>query len=266
MSSRQRTYSWNSLDQELALWAQDGRVLPLWWRDDDATAPSKALTQLANLSNTFGLPVHLAVIPKLATNALADTLDTAFVPVVHGWSHDSHAPYDQKKAEFGDHRPTSVTLHEAQAGLARLTELFGDRLQPMFVPPWNRIGPDVTAALGALGYRAVSTFTPRNTQWAAPGLHQINTHLDVIDWRGSRSLADPQGLIDQLTRQLGDRRAGAADATEPYGILTHHLVHDPAIWDFTEELIERLLAGPAKPWRFSTTAPNSTLLNARTVS
>ena len=79
---------------------------------------------------------------------------------------------------------------------------------------------------------------------------QINTNLDPIDWNGSRSLAPAERLIAQVAEQLKDRRKGRADMREPYGILTHHLVHDAAIWDFTEALISRLLAGPAVPWTY----------------
>ena len=40
-----------------------------------------------------------------------------------------------------------------------------------------------------------------------------------------------------------------ADNHEPYGILTHHLVHDAAIWHFTETLISRLMQGPGQVWQ-----------------
>lgn len=83
---------------------------------------------------------------------------------------------------------------------------------------------------------------------AAPGLSQINTHLDPIDWRGSRGLADPDMLISQTVALLRDRREGRADADEPFGVLTHHLVHDQRIWDFTEHLLSQLLDGPVRIW------------------
>ena len=87
---------------------------------------------------------------------------------------------------------------------------------------------------------------------AAPNLTRINTQLDPIAWHDGKSLINPADLIAQVARQLADRRTGTADNDEPYGILTHHLVHDDAIWDFTEQLISRLLRGPATSW----TAPN----------
>ncbi|TLP69269.1 polysaccharide deacetylase [Parasedimentitalea maritima] len=245
---------WAALDQELQTWVDQGLTLPLWWRDDDAIAPTAELDQLTALSTKLGLPVHLAVIPKGATKTLADYLTetTQLIPVVHGWAHLSHAPKGEKKAEFGAHRPVDEIIKDASQGLRNLQKLFGPELVPMFVPPWNRIAAEVVQELPGLGFTALSTFTPRTAPLAAEGLAQINTHLDPIHWKGSRSVVPPQQLLDQATKQLNARRLGRADNTEPYGILTHHLVHDAEIWRVTEALIARLMAGPACPWTLDT--------------
>lgn len=245
------TDQWAMLDAEIRQWKAAGLRLPLWWRDDDAVDVTAALEQLLALSHQTGLPVSLAVIPNAATMALARRLHSSTATVlVHGWTHENHAPVEQKKAEFGPARPVSETTEDARAGLARLRELFGPGLAPVFVPPWNRITPETAVALPALGYKAVSTFTPRRAVEAAPGLLQINTHLDPIHWRGDRSLVPPARLIAQIAHDLHMRRLGQDDPTEPYGILTHHLVHDAAIWDFTHELISRLMDGIADAWTF----------------
>jgi hypothetical protein len=241
---------WTPLDRELAVWTDSGSCLPIWWRDDDATEPTQALDQLIGLADQINLPVHLAVIPATATETLARLVQgqTRVVPVVHGWSHRNHAPSGAKKAEFGTDRPLADMVDDASRGLARLSGLFGPALRPMFVPPWNRIAPQMVAALPDLGFQAVSTFTPRGSSHPVAGLEQINTHLDPIDWRRDRGLVDPDALVAQVVRQLADRRLGRADNAEPYGILTHHLVHDAAIWAFTEQLFSRMLNGPVRPW------------------
>ena len=102
-----------------------------------------------------------------------------------------------------------------------------------------------------LGYNALSTFTPRKTPLAAPGLAQINTHLDPIAWKTGGGLLPPKALVAQLVQHLTDRRLGQTDNFEPYGILTHHLVHDAAIWAFTNALLARLMAGPTRLWTTS---------------
>lgn len=243
---------WTPLDLELSRWQDTGLVLPLWWRDDDAIAPTGALDQLSALAHKLALPVHLAVIPSAAQPQLATyvSADPTLIPVVHGWAHTNQAAAGEKKCEFPDHRPVEAALSDIEAGLARLQDLFGPRLEPIFVPPWNRIAADLLPWMAGAGFVALSTFTPRTKTKAAPGLAQINTHLDPIDWKGSRSLVAPDRLIAQVCQQLQARRLGTADNTEPYGILTHHLVHDTAIWEFTAALITRLMQGPAQVWQF----------------
>lgn len=247
------TPDWTPLDAELARWMDAGLCLPLWWRDDDAVRPTAELDRLNTLSGRLGLPVHLAVIPAGATPELAAVCASApqLIPVVHGWAHRNNAPAGEKKAEFGAHRPAEETLADAKRGLETLRAVFGDAVQPLFVPPWNRIGRGTVQGLAGLGYSALSTFKPRKAAEAAPGLVQINTHLDPIAWKTRRALVPPQQLIAQVTGQLADRREGRADNREPYGLLTHHLVHDGAIWAFTEALAARLLAGPARAWAFT---------------
>ncbi|WP_171235395.1 polysaccharide deacetylase family protein [Ruegeria sp. HKCCA6837] len=244
------TPDWHPLDTELDLWRVSGLSFPLWWRDDDAIAPTPQLDRLADLSSQLDVPLHLAVIPNGATPALAEYIADrpSLIPVVHGWAHVNHAPEGEKKAEFQLHRPLDQMVDDAKAGMARLGDLFGDDMRPMFVPPWNRIAPEIAAQLPDLGFRILSTATPRKTPFPAPGLEQINTHLDPIDWRGTRSLINPDILIKQTVDLLRDRREGRADNAEPFGILTHHLVHDQDIWTFTEALLRKLLNGPATVW------------------
>lgn len=251
------TEDWTPLDRELDAWDKAGMTLPLWWRDDDAVADTPALRQLDALSTETGLPVHLAVIPAGADAALGALVaaHTHLIPLVHGRAHENHAPEGQKKAEFGPHRPPAEMKADIAWGLSRLSDLFGPRLRPVFVPPWNRIAPELVAGLAGLGFAALSAFAPRKTALAAPGLARINTHLDPIDWRGTRSLVAPDRLIAQMALQLADRRSGYADNDEPYGLLTHHLAHDGAIWDFTARLLSRLRNGPTRAWSFDDLPP-----------
>ena len=241
------TFDFSPLTAELARWRADNLALPVWWRDDDAVEPTPALHRLLSLARQTRLPVHLAVIPQGATRSLAGlcTRNCDVVPMVHGWSHVNHAPQGEKKAEFG--HPRSAALAETKAALDGLRILFGPDLLPVFVPPWNRIDPSVTAGLAAQGYTGLSAFTPRSGRLAAPRLVQINTHIDPIFWKGGGGLVDPDTQIAALADLLKKRRAGLQDASEPLGLLTHHLVHDAAIWRFSEALIMTLLDGGAAP-------------------
>lgn len=235
---------------ELQRWRIEGLVLPIWWRDDDAVRPRPELDRLLALAAKFAAPIHLAVIPEPATPELTRHLDATsdvFV-LVHGWKHANHAPPDQKKAEFGLHRAPDVMLGEIVAGRRKLTDLFGERALPVFTPPWNRIAADLVDNLAAAGFTALSTFTPRAAAFAAPGLLQVNTHLDPVGWKQGGGLLDLSLLDAQLARELAARRLGKADNAEPYGILTHHLVQDEATWAFTERLLDKLASSGSVRW------------------
>jgi hypothetical protein len=236
------TFDWTVLQQELARWRAERRQPTLWWRDDDAIAPTKALDRLEALASSFDLPVHLAVIPAQAGTPLAQRVEASdhFVPLVHGWAHENHAPATDKKSEFGAPRQRAERdLHEA---LATMRSLFPAHLLPVFVPPWNRLDPGLLPVLKRLGYTAVSSF---GRQAGGDTLPFINTHLDPIDWRGHRSLADPDQLIAHAAADLAEMRENASGSPEALGLLTHHLVHDEAIWSFSEHFVSEMLEGGA---------------------
>jgi hypothetical protein len=247
------TEGWDALDAELEQWAAAGLRLPLWWRDDDAVTPTDALTRLEAMATRLDLPVHLAVIPKAAEDALAQHVSQSshLIPVVHGWAHVNHANPDKKTCEFPSTRPVDEALTDAEQGVERLKHLFGARLQPMFVPPWNRISPAMLPWLAGLGFAAISTYGPRKRTQAASGLVQINTHIDPVDWKGGRGLVPEAQILAKLVANLQARRSGQQDNAEPLGLLTHHLVHTDEVWEFCDTLLRRLLEGPAHPWRFN---------------
>jgi hypothetical protein len=239
--------NWSPLTDELRIWRTGGLQLPLWWRDDDAIEATPALDRLTRLAEDLALPVHVAVIPKLAKADLAAFIaeHDATIALVHGWQHVSHAPVGEKNAEFGHPRPDA--LAEATAALKQMKLLFPDRLLEIFVPPWNRLDATLLPGLAQAGYLGVSTYLPRHSRLAAPGLVQINTHIDPIFWRGGRGLVPPDDIIAGLVSVLEDRRSGITDQTEPLGFLTHHLVHTEDIWQFSRALLSTLLDHGATP-------------------
>jgi predicted deacetylase len=231
---------WSGFHEALAR-AQDAGYAPaFWWRDDDAVRHTPALDRLLAMSRRFGVPVALAAIPARIEPSLATRLgDESLVTVlVHGHSHANHAPPGEKKAEFGAHRPRDAMMEEAREGLA---VAMAARLPvaPVFVPPWNRVAADLIAALPPAGYRGLSTVSNRAAALAAPGLVQVNVHLDPIEWRGHRGLRDPAMLVAALAAAVTDRTERRADRGEAVGLLTHHLVHDEAVWGFCEEFLEQ---------------------------
>lgn len=238
---------WQPLIAELTAYRAAALTLRIWWRDDDATRSGPRLRKLGRMSRRTGVPVHLAVVPaRLEPSLVRFCARRPYaIPLVHGYAHENRAPEGQKKSEFGQPHPDSA--ERAHEGLKILRNSFGEQLVPIFVPPWNRVAPETVQALPALGFTGLSTFTPRSQRLAAPGLVQINTHLDPIDWRNGGGLIAPETLIAQTVHQLQDRRQGRADPAEPFGLLTHHIVHDRAIWRFAEDFLKHMLDGGALP-------------------
>jgi peptidoglycan/xylan/chitin deacetylase (PgdA/CDA1 family) len=222
-----------SADLLRALARRDGPV-EFWLRDDDATVPSSALDRLLGM----GVPVTLAVIPAPVGEPLAARLvsEPQVTVAVHGWAHVNHAAAGEKKQELGGHRPLAVVTGELQRGFERLAGLLPEQFCPVLVPPWNRIAPEVIAALPDLGFHALSVFGPEK---AAP-LPVVNTHIDLIDWRGTRGGRDDAALMADLARVV--------DRGGPVGVLTHHLVHDAQAWGFLERLFTLTQGNPGCRW------------------
>ncbi|MGC3938672.1 polysaccharide deacetylase family protein [Roseobacter sp. EG26] len=234
---------WSPLRRELARLRAADVALPIWWRDDDAVRATPEFEQLCRLSEELRMPVHLAVIPGLAEPTLAAAIAPLphVLPVAHGWRHQNQAPEGEKKAEFGHFRVDAS--FDLERGFSQMRQLFGKRFIPAFVAPWNRLSDAYHKPLADVGYKVVSTFSPRETVSSAHSLITINTHVDPIAWRGTRGLVDPEILIARTCQNLSDRTEGKSDATEPMGYLTHHLVHIPEIWAFSRMFLSELLSG-----------------------
>src|SRR6185369_17023989 len=76
---------------------------------------------------------------------------------------------------------------------------------------------------------------------AAPGLLQVNVHVDIIDWRGGRQFAGDAAVIGALVAAMRQRRGDrSSTGPEPIGLLTHHLVMDESAWVFMHRLFNQL--------------------------
>lgn len=216
-----------------------GNPVTFWLRDDDAVAPTKPLDNLLALTARYAIPLTLAVIPAHATDALAQQLVTNnnVAVAVHGWSHQNHAPIDEKKQELGMHRPLDDIRSELARGYTVLSELYAPNFVPILVPPWNRIDPAIVKELPELGFKGLSTF---GVPTSGP-LTSVNTQVDIIDWRGTRGGRDATELVYELVEMIKTTQL-------TIGILTHHLVHDDAAWHFLQQLLSVTSAHAAAKW------------------
>jgi hypothetical protein len=240
---------WADLGDELNRWEEEGRTATLWWRDDDAVAPSRRLDDLLTVAGA--VPVSLAVIPASAEPALAGWLERHTSPSVrvlqHGYQHANHASA-VKKSEFPASRPRETVKVDLALGWERLAELFGPRALAVLAPPWNRFDDSFLPLLAEIGIQGISKIKPRFSAHPEPGVFETNVHIDLISWRTDRGFVGEAAALGGLVAHLRARRSGDADPDEPTGLLTHHLVQDEATGAFLGHLISLTRNHPAARW------------------
>lgn len=244
------TMAWRRLGNELDHWAEAGRTATLWWRDDDAARPTESFARVLDLRSHAGIPLAIAAIPATIEESAAARLrgDDAIDVLQHGYAHHNHAPPGERKAEFDARRSVDAALNDLAAGGRRLEKMVGQRFLKVLVPPWNRIVDTLVDRLSDTGYAGISTYGARHGAYAAPGLMQVNTHIDIIDWQGTRQFVGAEAALAIAVGHLRARRTGVADDSEPTGLLSHHLVHDEAAWRFIGDFVEVTQVHSAVRW------------------
>jgi len=218
--------SWAQLEAEVRRRNDAGRPVEFWWRDDDATASTAALERLLDLSRMHVVPLALAVIPDVMEKGLVESLHDYVTVLQHGTDHRNRAAQGEKKTEYPGAEPAAEAMRRISEGRKKLEG--APRFLPVLAPPWNRFRKDLLDKLPGLGFRGISAYGAQSRREAAPGLVQVNTHIDIIAWRLGRRFAGEEQLIAQAMKWL--------PLDGPIGWLTHHAVHDAPAWDFLERL------------------------------
>jgi hypothetical protein len=247
------TARWCDLVNELDGWREGGQIATLWWRDDDAAKADVRLDRLVSIA--ADVPISLAVIPAAAGPELAQYLAhpsrserPAPISVLqHGWCHMNHAG-DCRKSEFPRGRSPHAVVSDLTAGQARLKALFGARALPVLAPPWNRLDPSFLFLLADCGLTGISRVKPRRAPWPVPGIQEVNVHVDLVSWAGDRGFIGEAAALGGIVGHLQARRLAALDASEPTGILTHHLVQDERTEIFLRRLVAVTCTHPAACW------------------
>lgn len=199
----------------------------------------------------------------------------------HGWAHQNHAGSDAKKCEYPATRDPEVCFAELSQGQTRLKTLFGSQFLPVLVPPWNRFASGLIPSLVAHGFIGLSggpsgfPDSDRPSSGGAPPLRQAHTTIDPVDWASRRnpassgtglrplSLRPVAAILDHMIAPIEAALAPQTPAPpfpqtampkiqmpqapflQPLGILTHHLIHEAALWAFLDQLFLRLTRHPA---------------------
>ncbi len=242
---------WDRLAAELDAWRAAGRIAEFWWRDDDAVETTPALDRLLALRRRLEVPLAVAAVPARAQPGLGTALaaEDGVDVLQHGYAHANHRAPGERKAELGADRDLWEIAREIADGRGRMDAVFGEgKWLEVMVPPWNRIAPTVVALLPGLGFRGLSAFHARSSAEIVPELVAVNTHVDIIDWPGTRAFAGEEACIAAAAGHLAAKRTAAADAGEATGLLTHHLAHDDSSWAFVERFVAATAAHDAARW------------------
>lgn len=233
---------WTWLDLELRRWRAAGRRATLWWRDDDARAPSAALDRL--LAVRGDAPLTLAVIPDGDMAALAARLDkaSAVSVVQHGVDHQNRR-VGSAAGEFPPEWRRIRVATQIRAGWRRMAPLA--TAEQVFVPPWNDVHPELQNVLVDCGYQGWSAWGQDCCESGPP---RIDAHLDLMRWKGGARFRGEAKFLGELRALLTERRL-AGQWHAPVGLLTHHLAHDEAAWAFLGRFADWSASRPDLVWR-----------------
>jgi hypothetical protein len=214
-----------------------GRAMPItvFVRDDDGGWDNDALFALLETTQRHGVPVDVAVIPDACDAALANAFgatDRTLVRVhQHGRAHANHET-SGRKCEFGPSRSPRQQHRDLVEGRERLRELLGERVDPIFTPPWNRCTAVTSRCLVDLDYDVLSRDVT-----AGRGADDCLDELPVsLDWTGRRGVkAGREAWGKAIAEAIRDARA-------PLGLMLHHAVMTPEDRQLLAELFEVLEA------------------------
>ena len=216
-------------------------------RDDDAGWADDPLRALLDTTAQAAVPIDLAAIPQAVSLDLARALNDRMLtrPELlgvhqHGWTHANHEAAG-RKCEFGASRPAAQQQQDLSAGRDRMRVLFGERVDPIFTPPWNRCSAETPALLARLGFAALSRSRGAPAQSALP-----EWPVDV-DWSRQRRLGQAAG--DDGCAGIATALAARVEAGGPVGLMLHHADMTPADLDLLAQLLHHTRQHAQARWR-----------------
>ena len=236
-----RTPWQTELRECLELVQAEGKEVQIFFRDDDIDEDEESLIRLLDLFLAHGVPLNLAVIPDLLTEATVKRLHTRelWIPeslglIQHGWKHVNHEQ-EGRKCEFGISRSLADKFNDIARGKSRLEDAFGPRFYPAFTPPWNRCTQDTFGVLDELGFVVLSKDREKESV-QGHRFQEISTTLDLYRWKGGATLEPADVIVKTLISQLWE--------LDTIGILLHHKVMDVTALTFLDQLLNELRRCP----------------------
>ncbi len=204
-----------------------GRDAIVFVRDDDAGWGHDALLALLDVTLMARVPIDLAAIPATLdgriVNELNERIDVAPSLVAvhqHGWSHTNHES-EGRRCEFGPSRSAALQRDDLERGRTALAEAFGDRVDPIFTPPWNRCTEQTGLVLADLGFKTLSRDSRATPATVMP---ELPVH---VDWSRAWREQGRDGVADAIATAL----EACATLCTPLGLMLHHaaMEHDERV-------------------------------------
>ena len=116
-----RREAWARLDAALDAAREAGRILRVWWRDDDVCSPSPALDRLLALARRYDVPVALAAYPwpSMPASPNGSPASRSRPCSCTATPIPDHAPLGNKPRELG-HRPADIAGDELAEALRHM--------------------------------------------------------------------------------------------------------------------------------------------------
>jgi predicted deacetylase len=228
--------------------ALDAAAAPVTFfiRDDDAGWADERLIALLRTVEAAGVPIDLAAIPAALTPSLARELRARreggqrIGIHQHGFAHVNHETA-LRKCEFGPARSLVQREADLRWGQEKLAQLFGDALDPIFTPPWNRLAVDTVELLAGLGFTRLSRNRGADPQHV---MQEISVHCDWSrHWRlaGEDALAAAQRIALDLAEHAV---AGAS-----VGLMLHHATMSVVQLELLSHALAAWARHPNARWR-----------------
>lgn len=226
--------SW--LDPVQRMLDQDGQTATFFFRDDDAGWDDPLLFRLVDIFLSRTIPIDLAVIPatlhsRLSQQLLARHNDSggSIRMHQHGFCHANHEPAG-RKCEFGASRGTAEQADDLTSGYRCLMDAWGDAVDPIFTPPWNRCTQATADLLELLPYKVLS----RDRSASPLQLSEVVEIPVSVDWCRWEQTGGGRN-------RLGWEIAAAIAADQPVGIMLHHAVMPEDACKAVSDLLDLLI-------------------------
>jgi len=205
----------------------------VFFRADDIGVPSKNHSRIVALFIKYNIPLCLAVVPSWLTlkrwEAMKDSVknrDDLFCWHMHGFRHRNHETVG-KKQEFGPSRSYQALFYELSHGYARLQSIIGQKLTPVFTPPWNRCSLETMRILKDIGFKGVSR-SIGSVPMPPKGIEDFPIHVDLHTRKEKESEKGWQKMLTELQNGL---------SSSACGIMIHHMRMNDQAFVFLEYLL-----------------------------